>query len=160
MLFRTLRPLTRASAPLSTIPTTRFLLPACARFLTTSITTTDEPIDEFEHAPEPANISYSEPVSPPTPSEPEPSPPRQLPYYVGRNSLDNFGVYLKKKRGGNLKLTLLKNGEGNLQALKRDVKDALQLPEGDVSVNSVTGHIVIRGFKRDEVLNFLHTMGF
>ncbi len=43
-----------------------------------------------------------------------------------------------------MKVTLLKKGEGDLQALKHDIKDALQLKETEVSVNSITKHIVVK----------------
>lgn len=39
---------------------------------------------------------------------------------------------------------MLKYGEGDLMALKQDLKAALQLPESEISINSVTNHIVIR----------------
>ncbi|KAI0593995.1 mitochondrial large subunit ribosomal protein-domain-containing protein [Biscogniauxia sp. FL1348] len=154
MLSRTSRPLTRASAPLSTLSTlsSRIILPASARNITTSEPATDAPL----HAP--SGQPSSEASEFVAPSEPPPQP--TLPYYVGRNNLRNFGVYHKVKSGGNFKITLLKKGEGNLQALKRDIRDALGLPETDVSVNNVTRHIVIRGHRREQVLTFLHTMGF
>ncbi|KAI1305130.1 mitochondrial large subunit ribosomal protein-domain-containing protein [Xylaria venustula] len=86
--------------------------------------------------------------------------PRQLPYYVGRNNLNNLGVYQKRRRGGNYKLTLLKYAEGDLAALKQDIRFALRLQYDEIAINSVTNHIVIKGHKRDEVVNFLYTMGF
>ncbi|KAI1640838.1 hypothetical protein F4809DRAFT_588948 [Biscogniauxia mediterranea] len=146
MLSRSFRPLTKAPIPLSTL-SSRILLPACARNLTTSEPAAhappDAPLDALSselsnEASEPT--APSEPLTPPTE---QPTPPT-LPYYVGRNNLRNFGVYHKVKAGGNFKVTLLKKGEGNLQALKRDIKDALGLPETDVSVNRVTRHIVIK----------------
>ncbi|KAJ2982466.1 hypothetical protein NUW58_g6433 [Xylaria curta] len=96
-----------------------------------------------------------------TPSEPsEPNPPRRLPYFVGRNNLNNFSIYEKSKRGGNLQLTYLKRGEGDLMALKQDIKDALQLSDKEITINDLTKHIMIRGRKREKVLNFLHIAGF
>ncbi|KAI1080915.1 mitochondrial large subunit ribosomal protein-domain-containing protein [Whalleya microplaca] len=153
MLSRTLRSL--VARPLAPSPLPRcFILPLHVRSLTTA-----PPSEPSSSDPVPPNLST--PVEAAAPTEPtEPQPKRQLPYFVGRNNLDNYGVYLKKKRGGNLKLTVLKKGEGNLLALKHDIRDALQLTDNDISLNSVTGHIVIRGSKRDEVLNFLHIMGF
>ncbi|KAI8948727.1 mitochondrial large subunit ribosomal protein-domain-containing protein [Xylaria longipes] len=148
MLSRSLRPLTARAASLAITPirsNTIFGL-LCARTLATTTVATTGDVKAFE----PATI--------PTPAEP--IAPRQLPYFVGRNNFNNLSVYQRKKRGGNYKVTILKNGEGDLHALKQDVKDALQLPDGDISVNSVTRHIMIRGHKRDEVMAFLHTMGF
>jgi large subunit ribosomal protein L49 len=73
-----------------------------------------------------------------------PRPPQLLPYYVGRNSMNNMSVYERRGRGGNLKKTLLKKGEGNLQALRFDVAAALGLTEKEVKVNTVTNHIEIK----------------
>ncbi|KAK6953223.1 hypothetical protein Daesc_005523 [Daldinia eschscholtzii] len=110
---------------------------------------------------EPIPSEAKEPVSSTTQTEQEgPKKRTQLPYFVARNNLNNLGVYHKQKRGGNLKLTLVKNGEGDLYALKKDIRDALQLREGDISVNMVTRQIVIRGHIKMQVFNFLHTMGF
>ncbi|KAH8159018.1 hypothetical protein CIB48_g9223 [Xylaria polymorpha] len=143
MLFRPLRPL---AAWATSLPTTPIRLNTslglhCARTLATT-----------------AALRTSEPLTIPTPAEPN-EPPR-LPYFVGRNNLNNLSVYHQKKRGGNLKLTILKKGEGDIQALRQDLRDALQLQNGDISVNSVTRHILIRGHMRDKVVHFLHTIGF
>ncbi|KAI1479645.1 hypothetical protein K445DRAFT_315414 [Daldinia sp. EC12] len=110
---------------------------------------------------EPIPSEAKEPVSSTTAREQEgPKKRTQLPYFVARNNLNNLGVYHKQKRGGNLKLTVVKNGEGDLYALKKDIRDALQLREGEISVNNVTRQIVIRGHMKMQVFNFLHTMGF
>ncbi|KAI1344395.1 mitochondrial large subunit ribosomal protein-domain-containing protein [Xylariaceae sp. FL0016] len=139
--LRNFRPLISSSAGLSSVPS-RTILPACAR----SLATTTDP------------TASTEPATVPPPLEP--SSQAQLPYFVGRNNLNNLAVYHKKKRGGNLKITTLKKGEGNLQSLKQDIRDALELPDRDISVNSTTRAIIIKGHKRNELLSFLHTMGF
>ncbi|KAI1429058.1 hypothetical protein F5Y12DRAFT_799206 [Xylaria sp. FL1777] len=87
-------------------------------------------------------IASTETATFPPPSTAEAS--RRLPYFVGRNNLHNLSVYLKKKRGGNHKITTLKNCEGDLAALKLDLKTALQLHDNEISINSVTNHIVIK----------------
>lgn len=93
----------------------------------------------------------TEPVPPqqsqttPTQSPRTPAPnPQLLPYFVGRNRMDRLGIYQRRNRGGNLKKTLLKNGEGNLQALREDVARALGLTEKEVRVNNVTKHIEVK----------------
>ncbi|KAI1815962.1 mitochondrial large subunit ribosomal protein-domain-containing protein [Poronia punctata] len=91
---------------------------------------------------------------------PEPVTKAQLPYYVGRNTLNNLGVYQKKRRGGNLLLTVLRYGEGDLMALKQDIKEALNLANDEITINSVTKQIVIKGHRRAQLLNFLYTAGF
>jgi hypothetical protein len=68
----------------------------------------------------------------------------RLPYFVGRNSLNNLSVYTKIKRGGNRKLTHLKHGEGDLMALKEDIRHALGLEKDEISINNVTKHVVIK----------------
>ncbi|KAI1361860.1 mitochondrial large subunit ribosomal protein-domain-containing protein [Xylaria arbuscula] len=145
MLSRSLRPLT---APISNlarhaIQPSVFLGPASIRTLANAT-------DATASVPEAATIP---PTSDATAS-------RQLPYYIGRNNLNNVAVYHKTKRGGNYKMTTLKYVEGDLLALKQDLRTALKLSESEISLNSVTKHIEIRGFQRDKVLNFVHTMGF
>ncbi|KAI1324497.1 mitochondrial large subunit ribosomal protein-domain-containing protein [Xylariaceae sp. FL0255] len=84
----------------------------------------------------------------------------QLPYFVARNNLQNLGVYQLTKRGGNMKVTLLKHIEGDVNALKEDIRVALELPLGAVIYNSTTKHLHIKGFERQRLLLFLKTMGF
>ncbi|KAI1126990.1 mitochondrial large subunit ribosomal protein-domain-containing protein [Nemania abortiva] len=147
MLSRSLRPATSQAARLATTPirsNTR-LGPFGVRTLTIAL---DADV----------NAEATEPAAAPAPSEP--NAPRQLPYFVGRNNLNNLSIYQKSKRGGNYKLTVLKKGEGDLVALKQDIKEALQLPDSEISINSVTKHIMIKGHKYREVKNFLHTIGF
>ncbi|KAI1771046.1 mitochondrial large subunit ribosomal protein-domain-containing protein [Hypoxylon cercidicola] len=147
LLPRFLRPLAAPATTLSFAP--RFILPIRTRCLST----TQQPSSSDPAIPPPP-----EPTSPPAQSE-APNPSR-LPYFVGRNDLNSLSVYHKNKRGGNLKLTLVKKGEGDLMALKQDIKEALQLNDRDISINSITRHIVIRGRKRAQVVNFLLNMGF
>ncbi|KAI0538527.1 mitochondrial large subunit ribosomal protein-domain-containing protein [Xylaria digitata] len=143
MLSRSLRPLTAGATSLAANPirSNRLPGPFCIRTLANI-----------------PNVTISEPATIPTPSET--NPPRQLPYFVGRNNLNNFSVYHKTLRGGNYKITLLKRGEGHLSALKQDLIAALQLPDDEVSIKSVTNHLVIKGHKREKVVHFLRTMGF
>ncbi|KAI1756167.1 mitochondrial large subunit ribosomal protein-domain-containing protein [Xylaria castorea] len=147
MFFRSLRPLTARATRLATTSTrsNTFLRPVCVRMVATK-------------ADAPASEPATEPAT--TPTVAEPKAPRQLSYFVGRNNTNNLSVYNKKKRGGNYLLTMLKGGNGDLQALRQDLQEALQLPEGDVTINNRTRHIEIRGHKRDEVVNFLNTTGF
>ncbi|KAI4601850.1 hypothetical protein KJ359_010715 [Pestalotiopsis sp. 9143b] len=74
--------------------------------------------------------------------------------------MNNIAVYERRDRGGNLKKTLLKKGEGNLQALRFDVAEALGLSEKDVKVNSITNHVEIKGHRKEDVVEFLRNMGF
>ncbi|KAI4863276.1 mitochondrial large subunit ribosomal protein-domain-containing protein [Hypoxylon rubiginosum] len=148
-LPRVLRPFAVPRAPLSLF-SPRFILPVRTRYLSTTIEQSSSPDLATPHSPEPTSPS----------TQPESQNPSPLPYFVSRNNLNNLSVYQRNKRGGNRKVTILKNGEGDLKALKQDIKEALQLNDGDLSINSVTNHIEIKGQKKVEVLNFLATMGF
>ncbi|KAI0206822.1 mitochondrial large subunit ribosomal protein-domain-containing protein [Astrocystis sublimbata] len=152
MLSRYLRPLTVRVAGIAAAPirTSTFPSPFYIRTIaTTPVPASSEPLPSTT-TPNVAATIEPEPIAAAT----------QLPYFVGRNNLDNLSVYQSRKRGGNLKLTTVKRGEGNLQALKRDIRDALQLEDKEISVNNVTKHIVIKGHQRDPVVHFLLTMGF
>ncbi|KAI0468250.1 mitochondrial large subunit ribosomal protein-domain-containing protein [Xylaria cf. heliscus] len=163
MLSRFLRPLAARATSLAPTPlrpnrlntSITALGPLCAR----TVATTAE-AEEATSKPEITTTAAATTTTTTTTDPAEPKSVQQLPYFVGRNNLNNLGVYQQEKRGGNLKFTLLKKNEGDLQALKRDLGDALQLSNKDISVNSVTRHIAIKGHRRDEVLNFLRTMGF
>ncbi|KAI2631158.1 mitochondrial large subunit ribosomal protein-domain-containing protein [Xylaria nigripes] len=151
MLSRTLRPLT-ARATSTAIPPLRsntFLGPFGIRMVTNA---TETPADSTT-----TNASASETTaSPQTPNTTKP----QLPYFVARNSLGNLSVYQTTIKNGTAKKTTLKRTEGDVIALKNDIKAALQLPDKGISVNGLTKHIVIKDAKRTEVLNFLTTIGF
>ncbi|KAI1822482.1 mitochondrial large subunit ribosomal protein-domain-containing protein [Xylaria intraflava] len=155
MLSRTLRPAVRATSLVATpIRSNRFFGPAAIRMLTNTTEATPDSTTTTEPT------TNTAPTETPTETTTETIARPQLPYFVGRNTLNNLGVYQKNKRGGNLRLTILKNGEGDLPALRKDIRDALQLEDKDIFINSVTKHVMIKGHKRDEVVNFLHTIGF
>ncbi len=48
------------------------------------------------------------------------------------------------KRGGNMKLTRVKRIEGNVAALRNDLREALGLEEKDVTINQLTRHIIVK----------------
>ncbi|KAH9905941.1 mitochondrial large subunit ribosomal protein-domain-containing protein [Xylariomycetidae sp. FL2044] len=154
--------------PLTSFPvSSHFVSPIYARrTLATSTAPASEPVlnPTTESNATTASPSSAEPAETDVPTtstrSADQNQPAQLPYFVGRNLFNNLSIYHKSKRGGNLKLTVLKRGEGNLQVLKQDLKSALQLREGDISVNSVTKHLVIKGHKSEQVANFLITLGF
>ncbi|KAI1139401.1 hypothetical protein F5Y05DRAFT_381883 [Hypoxylon sp. FL0543] len=139
LLPRILRPVLAHRAPLS-IPLRRTVVPIPTRCLSTTTTESGEQPNSSEPIPpssSPESTAFSA-------TETQPQDRTPLPYFVGRNSLKNLSVYHKSKRGGNLELTVVKGGEGDLLALKRDIKESLKLNDGDVTVNSVTRHIIIR----------------
>lgn len=129
MISRTLRPL-RVSTSILLPLAQRSAVPLGVRGLATAAA-------QSGAAPVPATDAT------PASQEGSAKPPRTLPYFVARNQLNNLAVY-QTTSAGTKKLTLLKKGEGNLAALKQDVTTALGLPEGAVTVNSVTRHIRIK----------------
>ncbi|KAI1181815.1 mitochondrial large subunit ribosomal protein-domain-containing protein [Nemania serpens] len=141
MLSRSLRPLTWQAASLAISPARSniFQAPLCARTYADSADSTNS-TDSTDSA---AAVA-----------------PRKLPYFVSRNNLNNLPIYQKSKAGGNFKITILKRGEGDLAALKQDLKDVLHLPDDEISINSRTQHIIVKGHKREVVKHFLHTLGF
>ncbi|RYP72581.1 hypothetical protein DL771_004076 [Monosporascus sp. 5C6A] len=150
MIWRALRPTTAPTASVIRTPI-RFVLPIRTRTFSTATAGTT-PLADSPAAPTHSPSSASSfTQSAPSITSPQPAPKVQLPYFVSKNNLDNFSVYHKRKAGGNFKVTLLKRAEGNLQALKHDLKEALQLSDADVSVNSVTKHIMVRVSDQSEV---------
>ncbi|ETS80761.1 hypothetical protein PFICI_08290 [Pestalotiopsis fici W106-1] len=144
MFARTARSLRVAAAPRPTLAI-RFSTPISIRSLTiesTPSTTTESPA----LASQPSANQSSEPsaFSQLSTDALSSRPPQDLPYFVGRNRMNNMAVYERRYRGGNLKKTLLKKGEGNLQALRLDVAEALGVTEKDVKLNSITNHIEIK----------------
>jgi large subunit ribosomal protein L49 len=48
------------------------------------------------------------------------------------------------KRGGNMKLTKLRRIEGDVTALRNDLREALGLEEKEVTINQLTRHIIVK----------------
>ncbi|KAJ1326069.1 large subunit ribosomal protein L49 [Microdochium nivale] len=130
-------------------PTASLVQPARALFIRSLAT---------ESTPVPEPTATTTPT--PTTAAPSEAPRARIPYIVGKNKFENFGVYHKKKRGGNLKTTEIKLVDGNIESLKQDLKAALRLENGDIAFNSTTRHLVIKGHKKPEIINFLNNMGF
>lgn len=79
------------------------------------------------------------------PSELTPPP---LPYYVYRTASQQLPVYQIAKRGGNLHQTRIRKINGDVKKLRDDIQKALELKEGNIAINSITGHITIKVFSR------------
>jgi len=67
-----------------------------------------------------------------------------LPYHIHRTPSQQLPVYKLAKRGGSLKQTRLRKIEGDVKALRGDLMEALGLGEGEVKVNQLTGHVLIK----------------
>ncbi|KAH8673527.1 mitochondrial large subunit ribosomal protein-domain-containing protein [Xylariales sp. PMI_506] len=149
MISRTIRPLRAVIVP--RIPRASPWAPSIAiRTLTTEALTS---------SPAQATTAGASSI-PSTTSNQQPQPPQGLPYFIGRSNLNNYSVYERRARGGTLKKTLIKKGEGNLQALKHDIATHLGMDAKMIRVNNVTNHVEIPGHCRPEVLEFLKNMGF
>lgn len=148
MFARTIRTLRVAAVPRPALAT-RFNVPISIRTLATESTsaTTETPALAAQLGATQSTTSSAQATT----QAQIPKPPQHLPYYVGRNRMNNIAVYERRDRGGNLKKTLLKKGEGNLQALRFDVAEALGLSEKDVKVNSITNHVEIKVGAKDMV---------
>ena len=69
--------------------------------------------------------------------------------------MNNLPIYLLRKRGGNLKVTRIKNIDGDRLAFKGELVRELGVGKDDVAVNSVTGHVNVKGHWKGRVETFL-----
>jgi large subunit ribosomal protein L49 len=106
-----------------------------------------------------------------------------LPYFVRRSASNKLPVYTDTKAGGTKKLTKIQKTEGDLDQLRNDLACALGVVDGhkpnpDVSINRLTGHIVVKvclilgglgqsetntliqGWRKSEILKFLEERRF
>ncbi|KAJ6018962.1 hypothetical protein N7522_001029 [Penicillium canescens] len=106
-------------------------------------------------------------ATPVNPSK-NPSPPLKLdnlPYFVRRSASNKLPVYTDTKAGGTKKLTKIQKTEGDLDQLRNDLACALGVVDGhkpnpDVAINRLTGHIVVKGWRKPEILKFLEERKF
>jgi large subunit ribosomal protein L49 len=89
------------------------------------------------------NAASQTPTETATPT-PQAKPATRPPYLVERTPSKNLPVYQLAKRGGNYKLTIVKKVDGDKQALRRDIAQALGMDLEDVRVKSVTGHVELK----------------
>ena len=87
-------------------------------------------------------------VASPVPAPPAPTNTHQdippLSYHVYRTPSQELPVYHLTKRGGNLLQTQLRKIEGDRQSLCEELRKALDLRPRDITINQVTGHIIIK----------------
>lgn len=92
--------------------------------------------------PPPSRGLYPSPLSrPPQPGDPPLTP---LPYHVHRTASQQLPIYNLAKRGGNLHQTRIRKIEGDVDALRRELMEALGRGEKEVVINRLTGHIVVK----------------
>lgn len=80
-------------------------------------------------------------------------------YHVSRSATKNLPIYTDYKRGGNLHLTTIRKITGDLSALRDELRVFLNKKNEDVRINSLTGHVVIKGHHTSEVTDFLKARG-
>jgi large subunit ribosomal protein L49 len=87
-----------------------------------------------------------------------------LPYFVSRTESNELPVYSDFKRGGNLKLTLVRKISGEVGVLRDALRETLKLSVGldkdRVVVNERTRQVVIKGQYKDQVVRFLRERRF
>jgi len=54
-----------------------------------------------------------------------------------------------------MKLTKLRRIEGDVNALRNDLREALGMDEKEVTINQLTRHIIVKGHKKPEIEKFL-----
>ncbi|KAF2743660.1 hypothetical protein M011DRAFT_461502 [Sporormia fimetaria CBS 119925] len=80
-------------------------------------------------------------------------------YLVTRSANKNFPVYTDFKRGGNLKLTIVRKVSGDLAALRNELKIYLNKKEDEVFLNDLTKQVIVKGHHVPEVTKFLQSRG-
>lgn len=83
-----------------------------------------------------------------------------LSYRVCRTSSNQLPIYHLVKNGGNKKMTRIRKVHGNLQALRNDLRKALKLDDKECTINSITGHVIVKGHKKQEIAKFLTDQKF
>lgn len=95
---------------------------------------------------------------------PESDSAPNLPYFVRRTRGNELPVYTDFKRGGNLKLTIVRKVDGNLTALRDGLRVRLGeeagLEESRVVVNELTRQVVVKGMVKGVVERFLKERRF
>ncbi|KAA8622634.1 Img2 domain containing protein [Pyrenophora tritici-repentis] len=81
-------------------------------------------------------------------------------YHISRSINKHLPVYTDTKRGGNLRLTIIRKVAGDLVALRDEVKDFLGNKGEEVTINHLTSHVQIKGHCKREVEEFLTARGF
>ncbi|KAF8905982.1 mitochondrial large subunit ribosomal protein-domain-containing protein [Gymnopilus junonius] len=96
----------------------------------------------------------------------QPSQPKLLKYHVPRNTRGNLPVYSDVRNGGGRYLVLIRNIEGNVDALGKDLTGSL-FAEGSYEAsrlnvqNSHSKHLIISGGRwKNEVIEWLKKRGF
>ncbi|CAB3983055.1 39S ribosomal L49, mitochondrial [Paramuricea clavata] len=87
------------------------------------------------------------------------NPPPSLPFEIKRSRTNNLPVYVDKKRGGSLVLTVIRNIKGDLNELVRFLKENLG-EEVHFQTNEITSQVKIKGYHKEAVVRLLKEHGF
>ncbi|PNS21424.1 hypothetical protein CAC42_1203 [Sphaceloma murrayae] len=83
-----------------------------------------------------------------------------LPYFVTRTPSNELPVYQYHKSGGNKKLTRIRKIDGNLEALRNEVQEYLQLKKEDCVINPLTQQVIVKGHVKPQLESFLQARKF
>ncbi|KAF7943455.1 hypothetical protein EAE96_011381 [Botrytis aclada] len=97
-------------------------------------------------------------TSTPIPSQNTPATAPNQPYFVYRTPSNQLPVYALTKAGGNLKQTKIRKIEGDIMKLKEQLEEAFFNKE--IRVNQLAKHIIIKGWCKPEVKEFLKERHF
>ncbi|KAI0998815.1 hypothetical protein K3495_g9380 [Podosphaera aphanis] len=86
--------------------------------------------------------------------------PSVLKYVVRRTPSDKLPVYQLSKNGGNKKITKIRKVEGDIAALRDEIREAFGLTDRECTINQLTGHILVKGHRRQQIFKFLEERNF
>lgn len=93
------------------------------------------------------------------PLEPQLCAPN-LAYFVTRSPSNELPIYTLRKRGGNLHLTKIKKVDGKADVLRDELQAFLGLGEKEATINTTTGHIMLKGHHKPSIEKFLRQRMF
>lgn len=110
----------------------------------------------------PAHAEYARKWTSSTPSTPLEKVPlgTKFAYHVSRTPSENLPVYLDRKRGGNLHLTMIRKIAGDARKLRDDVVEYLGLEEDRCWVNPLTNQVVMKGWHKEALVPWLESKRF
>ncbi|RJE20547.1 hypothetical protein PHISCL_07113 [Aspergillus sclerotialis] len=104
-------------------------------------------------------------ANPEPPVSPKPAKLKlsNLPYFVRRTASNQLPVYLVTKAGGTKQQTKIQKTEGNVNALRDDLTmylDSNSPKSSEVTINRLNNHIIVKGWRKPEILRFLEERNF
>ncbi|PGH06572.1 hypothetical protein AJ79_06511 [Helicocarpus griseus UAMH5409] len=109
----------------------------------------------------PFSKSTSSKASQSTTAEPVPVHPplplTNLPYFIRRTPSNQLPVYLVTKAGGTKQETKIQKTEGDVDALRSDLAKSLGMDPNskDIYINRLNGHVIVKGWRKPEIQQFL-----